>query len=839
MGSGHFLVEAVDFITDKMIDFLNGFPWNPVMATLRETRETILKAMEKQNITIDEPRLNDLNLLKRHVLKRCIYGVDLNPMAVELAKVSLWLDCFTLGAPLSFLDHHLKCGNSLIGATVAEVKEAVEPVSHQISKSKVAASAKEWKEVETVSNQVTLFGSRFAGLMLATDLMRHVGELSDVTATQVKESRAEYRKASDTLAPFKRILDIYVSQWFGNNGGSKGKKKKTAISPAIDFLRSKEAETLISAKNINKVLDKLSEGDRKIAENAINTASEKKFFHWELEFPEVFYGKGREKENPGFDAVVGNPPYITVGAEDRDDQDFFRLLYESAVYKTNTYLLIYEKALKQLLAKGRIIGFIIPNAILSNSFLSSVRRFLYEKCAIVQINDNAFKVFPEAEMGGTIELLARRIEIAEIHGSRIKICVTYSPEDFLRINPLCNVIEQSSYTFPPNYYFFTREPSKSRFIEAFKSLPVKLGETCELKNGFNPGNVKDFLILKKYKDSKSKPMITGRHIERYEIDWEGWFVNYDPDLGCKLSLDDTRGKSGMPLQKKIDFALRTPEIFEREKLVIRKTGDSLICAIDQEKMYHDTLVHNLVSKDKTISLFFMLALLNSKAVNKIYQSLSQKEGSVFTKIDLADLEQLPLHRLSFTTPAGKRKELLGQACQLYENYKMRNSPVEILEFVNILFLRRLESIDVVHDLLAYLAEQMTNLNKQKLTEVRQLLSWLAKELKIQPDNKGNTGIDALAGKSTIKSYLGDYQKNEDALPLDSLMDILHKNRSHIGMSLSDNRFVSKLRDEYEKSLAILLPIKEKLRMTDWLIDQIVYKLYGLAAEEIKIVEAKE
>jgi len=69
--------------------------------------------------------LTDVNLLKRHVLKRCIYGVDLNPMAVELAKVSLWLDCFTLGAPLSFLDHHLRCGNSLIGVTIREVEDAV------------------------------------------------------------------------------------------------------------------------------------------------------------------------------------------------------------------------------------------------------------------------------------------------------------------------------------------------------------------------------------------------------------------------------------------------------------------------------------------------------------------------------------------------------------------------------------------------------------------------------------------------------------------------------------------------------------------------------------------
>ena len=105
-----------------MLDFLNGFPWNPVVYQLRETRETILQELDEQGVTIDAAKLTDVNLLKRHVLKRCIYGVDLNPMAVELAKVSLWLDSFTLGAPLSFLDHHLQCGNSLIGVGVEEVR---------------------------------------------------------------------------------------------------------------------------------------------------------------------------------------------------------------------------------------------------------------------------------------------------------------------------------------------------------------------------------------------------------------------------------------------------------------------------------------------------------------------------------------------------------------------------------------------------------------------------------------------------------------------------------------------------------------------------------------------
>ncbi|MFQ5873777.1 MAG: Eco57I restriction-modification methylase domain-containing protein, partial [Dehalococcoidia bacterium] len=294
MGSGHFLVEAVDYITDKALNFLNAFPWNPVVAFLTRMRQTILQEMDTQGITIDTRRLSDVNLLKRHVLKRCIYGVDLNPMAVELAKVSLWLDCFTLGAPLSFLDHHLRCGNSLIGVTVKEVQKAVEPVTRISSKSKTAESAMEWKEVKKIQHQFNLFGSRFAGLLLATDLMRHVGDLSDVTSDQVQESRAEYRRATDALAPFKRILDVYTSQWFGNGGKKKGRGKKDspAETPALAFLKNPKAESFLNARDkhtLEQALTDLPAEERQVAETALAEANEKRFFHWELEFPEVFY----------------------------------------------------------------------------------------------------------------------------------------------------------------------------------------------------------------------------------------------------------------------------------------------------------------------------------------------------------------------------------------------------------------------------------------------------------------------------------------------------------------------------------------------------------------------
>ena len=147
MGSAHFLVETVDYITDRVLDFLAGFPTNPVQVVVdQRIRRQILEALDQQEVKINEERLTDVNLIKRLVMKRCVYGVDLNPMAVELAKVSLWLDSFTLGAPLSFLDHHLKCGNSLVGTTIADLKRAAHGWVFGIKMEPLAAGDREaWR----------------------------------------------------------------------------------------------------------------------------------------------------------------------------------------------------------------------------------------------------------------------------------------------------------------------------------------------------------------------------------------------------------------------------------------------------------------------------------------------------------------------------------------------------------------------------------------------------------------------------------------------------------------------------------------------------------------------
>ena len=149
-----------------------------------------------------------------------------------------------------------------------------------------------------------------------------------------------------------------------------------------------------------------------------------------------------------------------------------------------------------------------------------------------------------------------------------------------------------------------------------------------------------------------------------------------------------------------------------------------------------------------------------------------------------------------------------------------------------------EQSDVVHDILAFLAKQMIELNRKKQARIKEFLEWLDVELEVKPDKKGNTGIEALTGKTKLKNYLGDYQKREEALSFDEFWAILRKNKNRIGRNLSPS-FMQEVKQAYNDSLGHLLPIKEKLRLTDSLIDQIVYRLYGLTQEEIQVVEDRE
>lgn len=129
--------------------------------------------------------------------------------------------------------------------------------------------------------------------------------------------------------------------------------------------------------------------------------------------------------------------------------------------------------------------------------------------------------------------------------------------------------------------------------------------------------------------------------------------------------------------------------------------------------------------------------------------------------------------------------------------------------------------DTIHDFLAYLAEQMIEMNKTKNEESKGFLKWLEREIGVE--------INALANKTAIKEY-HDHDFNH-------LLDVLKKNKNKLSIDPSNRKIQELLEKYFEKSILVLEPLKGKIKVTDNLIDQIVYKLYGLTPEEIEVVES--
>ena len=356
MGSGHFLVEAADFITDRLFTFLNQFPINPVTFMLARTRRSITEALAASGVSVDRDKLSDVNLLKRLVLKRCIYGVDLDPMAVELAKVSLWLDAFTLGAPLPFLDHHLRCGNSLIGATFKEL-----------------ASATKGQRART----------DYEPLMRAIVHLRQVTEMADATVAEVKRSASEHNRAREELSGYQIVLDLLVASHFGH-------------PQAPGLLQHGDSFDLTSRARFKQSLRDREELSRVERVEPLARQPDRCFFHWEMEFPEVFFAfcdaGGRQlkhkneiaKGSAGFDAVVGNPPYS--GHKGDFDAKPLTMFYEVCAKNPNLATAFLERGCDLLARHGRL-GMIVPKSIQYVDSWDAARNLLSMRHRLIGIAD--------------------------------------------------------------------------------------------------------------------------------------------------------------------------------------------------------------------------------------------------------------------------------------------------------------------------------------------------------------------------------------------------------------------------------------------------------------------
>ena len=305
MGSGHFLVTAVDYLSDAILELVEYAPtvapWlesaytSPLVERVAAIRENILARAHAANWVIDKPQLTDQAIIRRMVLKRCIYGVDKNPLTVELAKVSLWLHSFTVGAPLSFLDHHLRCGDSLIGLRVHDATQELSRLGGFTSASAIQAAEN------------------------ATAGMQRIEEMSDADIAEVEESATLFREVEKTTADLRGLLNTLCGvNWLA--AGMKVRQRDEFEAPLQGVIISQEEKAfslLTHGPDSVDAADPIRQHTfwpafTEIWRAAKEVADRENFLHWEVAFPGVWHRWQDDEPAGGFDAVIGNPPWDQI-----------------------------------------------------------------------------------------------------------------------------------------------------------------------------------------------------------------------------------------------------------------------------------------------------------------------------------------------------------------------------------------------------------------------------------------------------------------------------------------------------------------------------------------------
>jgi len=287
-GSGHFLIAAAHRIAKRLASVRTG--------DIEPSPDAVRSAL-------------------RQVISRCIYGVDINPMAVELCKVALWMESLEPGKPLSFLDHHIQCGNSLIGATPRLLKEGIPDAAFNPVEGDDKAVCSEYKKrnKKEREGQQSLFAhdlQPWEQLGNLSTAMMSIDSDDDgsIAAEHRKQERYERLVASSAYENGKLLADAWCAAFFW---------KKTR---EFDYPITEEVYRRIE-RNPHSVPDWMKKEVRRLAEQY-------QFFHWHLAFPDVFRvpGKDEEPENEqagwigGFDCVLGNPPWERVKLQ---EEEFF------------------------------------------------------------------------------------------------------------------------------------------------------------------------------------------------------------------------------------------------------------------------------------------------------------------------------------------------------------------------------------------------------------------------------------------------------------------------------------------------------------------------------------
>jgi hypothetical protein len=566
MGSGHFLISATSYLAKRICEIEN-------------------KMNEEQYIE-----------RKRDVVRRCIYGVDFNQLAVDLTKVALWLETLSSKKPLSFLSAHIKHGNSLLYGTLEDIFDSQQTLFETKPREQLKKIVKDFIEFEL---------------------------LEDNSPGAVKIKIKKYGKIHSKgtfYHQIRGILDHKIAEKFGVKLEPWRDLRQKIGVESLDFYSSKSGVTVNELRNKHR------------------------FFHWDLEFPEIFYSEqGDLKDDAGFNAVIGNPPWNSKIS--KEDTKILAKELGWGEKNINICALFISESLKKLQIGG-VCGFLLPKVVIKNTTYLHVRKNILENFYLKSIGD--YGQFP----GVASDAVSFIIQRSSIHKETEVV--------FFKKNSIIknNSIDSNMYLENPSCIFsLSLTPEIQKILLKIEKNSIPLIKICKIKRGIEIGqqsnivqcekcnchneadskyyspeikkckkcseilNLKNkFIISSSKKQNKyTEKCISGNQIKKYKI-----ITNYF-------------------IPKNLEGISYKEESFKGNNIFVKRIATKIEGMFSKEKLLSFNTVYSIYNSDlNEIDLLGILAVLNSTLMNFYYEFSYNAGMNLTTQITTDFLKKIPM-----------------------------------------------------------------------------------------------------------------------------------------------------------------------------------------------------
>jgi len=559
----------------------------------------------------DEQKKRTVYNFKRETIENCLYGVDIDSSAVDIAKLRFWLSLIVDEEeiknikPLPNLDHKIMCGNSLL-----EEFEGVKLFDEKL----LIELPKDYSyQLEQIDREVNKLNQEFHDI--------HTGKKADNGRTKQiqREIKNLKKKKQEILSgPNEDVPQVTLDEAMQKRIRESQKKlnelknlQKKFFNEQNRKIKKQYAEEIgrIEWELIEETLreEGNEEALQKLQQNQKNKA--KPFFLWKLYFSEIF-----QRENPGFDVVIANPPYGNLFST--DEKKILKRLYPELQFKIDAYSIFILRGI-MLLKNSGYMSYIIPSTFMDNYFEENVR----------------FKLLNENKINLIIELDDNIFEQAVVHSMILGIQKGNKKDSYdIRTSystDLYSVKEEISSVFFKNqfkYVFSIRTYKMRDFFKKLKNNSTSLEKVIDIRQAIKSGNDKKYILSEK-KDDTYKPILGGKHIKKWKVVNPHLFLKYGKHLACP----------------------RDNTIFEQPKILIREAGKTITATYDDTNYYIMSSLYNAILIDRNYDLKYILALLNSEIFQYLMnlQTFEKTKGA-FTKAKIFHYYKLPIKKASLT-----------------------------------------------------------------------------------------------------------------------------------------------------------------------------------------------